>query len=395
MRSLRRTLIAATAGLAFVLGGTPAHADIGIPVQKLQTAADNGVVAGYPGVMGLVVNGEEASYVVKGTRVYGTNTPVDPTAKYRIGSNTKTFVATVVLQLEAEGKLSLDDTVAKWLPGAVNANGYDGNTITIRQLLNHTSGIADYMHAANLNAAYFLGTNLNERYTPQQLVDAGLSQEPPDTRDWKYSNTNYILAGMIIKAVTGKAVSAEVTDRIIVPLRLGGTSFPEYDTNMYGNVMRAWSYVTVGGVQWHYPGEATRSNVELFGPAGAMVSTLEDQFTFERALLSGALLPPAQMAELKTTVPIQSPTNPVPTDNRYGLGIVKIKVDCGGTTQWVWSHAGDVIGYHSRWAASEDGSKVAVIMGNENHLHVDGASPAQQALDQSTFDAVCQMILAG
>lgn len=393
MRRFRTSLLGAAVGLA-VLAGTAQVSNASpntaapTPAQYFQAAANTGVQLGYPGVMAAIVDGSSRTYVTAGSNVRGSSTPLDPAAKFRIGSNTKTFTAAVVLQLEAEGKLSLSDTVAKWLPNAVKANGYDGNTITIRELLNQNSGLPDYMPAYNFD--YYLMRNVNAHYTPQQLVSTALTQRSPKPlpRTFEYANTNYVLAGMIIQAVTGNSPSVEVTNRIITPLNLTGTSYPESSVDIYGNFLRGWMWPAVWFGYQPPIADATRSNVELFGPAGAMISTLQDQGTFERALLQEQVLPPAQLAEWKTSVPIGTDTH-----NQYGLGVTHWQLQCpDGPGPFVWSHGGDVIGYHSRWFASEDGTKQVFYAANEHHgLNLD-ESAGKQKLMEGAQNAMCGLL---
>ncbi|MCF2529412.1 serine hydrolase domain-containing protein [Yinghuangia soli] len=395
MRKLRTSVIGAAVGLA-VLAGTAhvSNASSTTAAQKFQEAATGGVqVNGYPGVMGLIVDGDTKTYVTAGSSVYGSSTPIDPTAKYRIASNTKTFTSVAVLQLEAEGKLSIDDTVAKWLPNAVNANGYSGANITIRQLLNHTSGLPDYM-PGELNTLYYTMQNVGTQYTPQELVNRALARTSTNpNRYYDYANTNYILAGMIIKAVTGNSPSVEITNRLITPLNLTNTSYPETSPDIYGNFVQGWKWQPTI-FWWQLPIlEATRSNTQIFGPAGAMISTLQDQATFERALIQGQLLPPAQMDKFKTTVPIARPGETNPTENTVGLGITRLKLDCTGSpSTWIWSNGGDVIGYHSRWFISDDGTKQVIYLGNEHHGKPLEESDGKKRLLAGGKNAMCELL---
>ncbi|MDP9869514.1 MULTISPECIES: serine hydrolase domain-containing protein [Streptosporangium] len=147
-----------------------------------------------------------------------------PQHRFRIGSTTKTFVATVALQLVAEGTVSLDDTVEKWLPGVVGGNGNDGREITIRRLLDNTSGIFDYLQDQ-------AAVNRYDYPTPRQLVQIAMSRPPafePGT-SWGYSQTNYVLAGMVIERATGRTLAGEISRRITRPLGLTGTYLPRGD----------------------------------------------------------------------------------------------------------------------------------------------------------------------
>ncbi|MER5615614.1 serine hydrolase domain-containing protein [Streptomyces sp. NPDC002215] len=346
------------------------------PADILQAGAQQGIADGYPGVIGMVRKSDTTQYVHAGVGDLTNKVPADPKAKFRIGSNTKAFASTVLLQLEGEKKLSLDDTVAKWLPGAVAANGYDGSKITIRQLLNHTSGLPDYFKSVLINGPYFLNTNPREVFPPQNLVNVALAMRAPAAEPgekFEYSNTNYLLAGMVIKAVTGEDAAAQIQRRIIEPLGLRDTSFPTSDPALYGNYLHGYAIRTI------FINDATASNVQVFGSAGAMVSTMDDLATFSRALMTGKLLEPAQMTELKTTVPVTA-------DVGYGLGIERIKLSCGKSA---WGHNGAVLGYFSEWLSSEDGTEQVLHTNNEYHLLA--GTPGQTHTGKAMTDAFCAL----
>ncbi|MFF9570825.1 serine hydrolase domain-containing protein [Streptomyces sp. NPDC014685] len=369
------TAVAAAPATGSSPTGSPAAAAQS-PADILQAGARQGVADGYPGVIGMVRQGDTTQYVHAGVGDRATKTPADPKAKFRIGSNTKAFVSTVLLQLEGEKKLSLDDTVDRWLPGAVAANGYDGSKITIRQLLNHTSGLPDYFKSLQINGPYFLNTNPREVYPPQNLVDVALGMRAPTAEPgekFEYSNTNYVLAGMVIKAVTGEDAATQIQRRIIEPLGLRDTSFPTSDPALYGNYLHGYVIRAI------LISDGTVSNVQVFGSAGAMVSTMDDLAAFSRALLTGKLLAPAQMTELKTTVPVSG-------DMGYGLGIRQVKLPCGKSA---WGHSGAVLGYFSAWLSSEDGTEQVAHANNEFHLV--GGTPGQAHTGKAMTDAFCAL----
>ncbi|GAA2752709.1 MULTISPECIES: serine hydrolase domain-containing protein [Kitasatospora] len=380
MKSIRLTAAGAALVLAALAGIGPAHADTPTAAGLLQAGAQQGVADGYPGVIGLVRRGDEAQYVHAGVGDLATRVAADPRAQFRIGSNTKAFTATVLLQLEGEHRLSLDDTVDHWLPGAVAANGYDGTKITIRQLLNHTSGLPEYAKDAGFALTYALNTQPNRPWPPQTLVDLALAQQKPSAAPgtkWSYANTNYVLAGMVIKAVTGNDAATEIRQRIVEPLGLHDTTFPTADPALHGTYLHGYEYPVVGIVIR----DVTVSDVQTFGPAGAMVSTVDDLAAFSRALVTGKLLAPAQEAELKTTVPVTADGTV-----GYGLGIIHVQLPCG---QWAWNHNGAVLGYYSDWLTSEDGSKQVVRANNEFHLMA--GTKGQQDTGKATVDAFCAL----
>ncbi|WP_197319901.1 serine hydrolase [Saccharomonospora sp. NB11] len=370
---LGAVLSLATVALA---GPGVAAADTDTAADILQAGAELGVSDGYPGVIGLVRDGDDAEYVAAGEADRFKDVPADPQHRFRIGSNTKAFVATVLLQLEAEGKLSLDDTVATWLPDAVNTGQHDGSTITVRQLLNHSSGLPEYLDAAEVALPYAANLNPHQQYEPQALVDIALKRAPVGAPGEKffYSNTNYILAGMVIEAVTGNHPATEIEQRIIEPLGLTDTSYPTEPTTD-GEWMSGHFWATSLLIR-----DVTVSNVQVSGAAGAMVSTLDDLATFERALLTGELLPEQQLEELKTLVPASEDGTA-----GYGLGVIKAETPCGP----VWQHTGGVLGYFTLWLTSDDGEKQVVLAANEFHLI--GGTKGQQDVGQAALDAYCAL----
>jgi D-alanyl-D-alanine carboxypeptidase len=150
-------------------------------------------------------------------------TPIAARDHFKVASLTKTYTATVVLQLVGEGKLSLDDSVQRRLPGVVP----DGSKITIRQLLNHTSGLADFESDLRYLKPYLAG-NFAHYWSPRQLVGMGVSHKPlfAPGAGWSYSNTNYVVAQLIVERATGNTLGAELKRRIFRPLHLGQTTYP-------------------------------------------------------------------------------------------------------------------------------------------------------------------------
>ncbi|MGH4034066.1 serine hydrolase domain-containing protein [Actinomycetota bacterium Odt1-20B] len=267
----------------------------------------------------------------------------------RAGSITKSFVAVVLLQLEGEGKLSLDDTVEHWLPGVVQGNGNDGNKVTVRQLLNHTSGIHDMVETpewrAYMNGPGFLAHRFETR-TPRQIVDMGLKYAPdfePGSK-WHYSNTNFVLAGMIIEKVSGNPYGVEATQRIIKPLGLRETTFPGTNPKMPAPYAIGYSklYAEKPGPEVY---DATEYNPAWSGATGEVISTTGDLNRFYGSLMQGKLLKPAQQKELLTTVKTG-------TFFDYGLGLIVRTLSCG---KKVYGHDGIVWGSLSSSATTANG----------------------------------------
>src|SRR5690606_7936021 len=244
MRPLRIPVLGAVLSLvatAFIGPAVAVASETETAAEILREGAQLGVDNGYPGVIGLVRDGTDTAYVQAGLGDRFTRVPADPQARFRIGSNTKAFIATVLLQLEAEDRLSLDDTLDTWLPDVFARSGHDGSTITVRQLLNHTSGLPEYLNDPRVLASYAANLNPYRKWEPRKLVEIALRQGAtgaPGERH-SYSNTNYLLAGMVIEAVTGNPPHVEVRQRIISPLGLHDTSFPT-DPRPQGEWLRGY-----------------------------------------------------------------------------------------------------------------------------------------------------------
>jgi D-alanyl-D-alanine carboxypeptidase len=351
--SVRTGLVAATAvALAAALAGPAVAAPAGAGHHAgTRAAMDAAVKAGVPGVTATARDAGGTWSATAGVGDVRTHTPRGTADHYRVGSITKTFVSTVLLQLEAERRLSLDDRVEKWLPGVVRGHGHDGRRITVRQLLNHTSGVFNYTADDDFARTYFLKDGfLEHRYdtkTPEQLVAIAMTHAPlfaPGT-SWSYSNTNYVLAGMVIEKVTGHSYATEIRRRVIEPLGLRATSVPGTRTTLPRPSSHAYSKLSRATTGPTY--DVTRLNPSLASSAGEMISDSADLNRFYTALLGGRLLPPKQLKEMKTTVRADE----IP-GARYGLGLIDRKLGCG---VHVWGHDGGIHGSTSSAVTTADG----------------------------------------
>ncbi|MER5252429.1 serine hydrolase domain-containing protein [Streptomyces sp. NPDC002855] len=332
---------------------SPAAADNGMGHPRTQEAMDAAVQAGVPGVAGQAKEGYSVWAGTSGVGDLRTGAPRSAVDRYRIGSMTKTFVATVLLQLEAEGSLDLDDKVDTWLPGVVRGNGNDGRLISVRQLLNHTSGIFGYTADPEFLEKGFTEKFLEHRYdtyTPRQLVDIALRHEPlfAPGAGWSYSNTNYTLAGMIIEKVSGRPYEDEIKRRIVSPLGLYATSVPRTNSSLPEPSSRAYSKLSLAPRPNGPTHDVTELNPSAAGSAGAMISDSGDLNRFYSALLGGKLLPAEQLKEMKTTVPVAG----AGLITGYGLGLMKFEPSCGAS---VWGHGGNIQGSASQAVTTPDG----------------------------------------
>jgi D-alanyl-D-alanine carboxypeptidase len=304
----------------------------GLPRQELQGLLDELVEAGMPGAIGLVRHDGRTWQGASGLGRLDPARPMRPNDRVPVGSVTKTFVATVVLQLVGERKLALDDSVESWLPGLVR----NGSGITVRQLLNHTSGLFDYTEDPQVFEPYLSG-DFGFVWQPRELVAIAMEHPPlfaPGTRH-SYSNTGYILLGLIIEAVTGTGLRHQLEARILRPLDLDGTTFPLTEVRIRGP--HAHAYLIGAGPDGGMLDVTALSRTWAWA-AGGMISTVGDIARFHRALLAGRLLSPTLLRRMLTTVPIEP-------GFRYGLGIAVLDLPCGtvighdggdaGTQTWV------------------------------------------------------------
>lgn len=279
----------------------------------------------------------------------GAKVPVD--GQVRAGSNTKTFTATVVLQLVGEGKVNLDAPIERYLPNLVRGEGIDGRRITVRQLLQHTSGLPEYSDAVG----DLTGKDRHTYVQPRTLLDTALARKAlfaPGT-SWSYSNTNYVLAGLLIEKVTGRPLAEQITKRVIDRIGLRHTYFPGAGDERIREA-HPQSYFAAK------PG-APLENITEMDPswgwaAGQVISTPGDLNRFFTALFDGKLLKHAQLAQMRTTVKVPDAVGLGP-GARYGLGVTSTPLSCGDL---VWGHGGDIPGHKTRPGVTDDGRAVTI-----------------------------------
>ena len=300
---------------------------------------------GFPGALASVrsADGRVHDYTA------GPGVPRD--GQVRIGSNTKTFTAVVVLQLAGEGRIDLDATVEHYLPGIVPGGG----KITVRELLQQTSGLPDYDDVL-FTQPQDLVDKSHSYYEPRRLLDAAFTRPadfPPGSK-WEYSNTNYIVAGLIVEQVTERPIGEEITKRVIEPLGLRDTYWPGVgEQRIRGTHPHGYVAVTPGS-PWV---DVTDIDPSLGWSAGQIVSTPSDLRAFFEALVQGRLLKPAQQKAMMTTVPAPGfePTG----DWQYGLGLARYPLSCGG---YAWGHGGDIQGFETRDLVTTDGRAAVVAV---------------------------------
>jgi D-alanyl-D-alanine carboxypeptidase len=318
---------------------------------ELRRLLDQLVAAGAPGAAALVREDHAVKQAASGVADLRSGRRMRAGLNYRAGSITKPFVATVVLQLVGEGRLSLSDTVERWLPGILPY----GDQVSIRQLLNHTSGVPDNA-LEPLVILYTVPGGRSRVWTPRELVALIADQPPmfPPGTAFSYSNTDYVLAGMIVEAATGRKLGQELTRRIIRPLRLRNTVFPVNRPDIPGRNARGYSIDPFGQEEGPLL-DFTVYNPSLAWGAGNLTSDLADLERFFRALLGGRLLPPRLLAEMTTTVPIGVP------GFGYGLGLLVFQAPSGRLI----GHDGAIPGFYNIVLNTEDGRRQLGVMINE------------------------------
>ena len=345
-------LLAAVTG-ATALASTVARRTAASKAPSLQRDVDALVAGGAPGAILFVRDGNQTSRYAGGFADVARKRPMRARDHFKIASLTKSYTATVVLQLVAEGKLHLTDNVERWLPGLVP----NGRKITIRQLLNHTSGIPDYESDPRFLEPYLSG-NFAHYWPPRKLVTLAVSHKPlfapGKTRYSTYANTNYVIAGLIVEAVTGHTIGSELNRRIFRPLHLRDTSYPT-KPGLPGPY--AHGYMVVGR-----PPEVDVSGLSpsLSPASGAIVSTADDVADFYRALFAGRLLRADLLKAMKTTIPEGNKVD-IP-GQRYGLGLERFPTSCSNA----WGHNGVIPGYVTFVFSSDNGTRQALLMVNDD-----------------------------
>lgn len=276
---------------------------------------------------------------------------LQPDEAFRMGSITKMFTTTVILQLVEEGVLSLDDPLTRWLPDVTVPNG---DVITLHHLLQHTSGILNYTDDEALIGQYL--KNPYQEIAISELVawinTLDDSYFEPGT-DWRYSNTNYILLGLIIEAATGSPAVNVLRSRIFEPLGMAHTYLGDAEPATVDVVQ---GYQQDGG-EWI---NTTGWNVTWAWTAGALVSTSSDLAIFVRALFGGDLF--ASDDTLNTMLDTTGSRA-----SRYGLGITSFSahgLDIGELGHGAWGHDGGIPGYISQLIYVPDADLVIVVLAN-------------------------------
>ncbi len=329
---------------------------------------------GPPGALAIVQRGTRIEVATSGVGDVASHRAMAVGDVVRIASVSKAFSGAVALTLVGRKKLSLSDTIALRLPTLPKA----WHSVTLAELLNHTSGLPDYIKNPEFLEAFKADPQMT--LTPNQLLGYVANEPllfPPGSR-YDYSDSDNIVIGLMVESVTAEPYSSALTDRVIAPLHLADTSLP---------TSTALSEPYIHG----YDIEAGKApddvsmliNPELAWASGGMVSTPAQLNTFMRAYVSGALFNQATRTKQFQFVPGSSGP-PGPGTNAAGLGVYRYRTGCGT----VYGHTGNLPGYTLFAASNQDGEDSAVVVINEQ-LNSNPVTPAFSRLRQSEELAVC------
>ncbi|MDI9928823.1 serine hydrolase domain-containing protein [Rhodococcus sp. IEGM 1354] len=331
-----------------------------IRTDDVQAALDALVDAGSVAAVAQVRDGEDSWSGAAGSVERGGTEPASADDPVRIASVTKAMVAAVVLQLVDEGKVQLDQPVDEMLPGLLP------KPVTVRQLLDHTSGIPDYL--VGFDSAEQIAARANDAVTDDELIAQALAMpwtsEPG--QGFSYSNTNYVLLGKIAADLDGQSVGQSLQDRIFDPLQMTDTTYPTdaviADDALHGYVLENGTYTDV-----------TEYDASVWSSGAAVISTVADVNTFFRGLFDGTLLPQNLVDEMQVVSP-----------SGYGLGLLLGGDACNpGSGELVFGNRGNGFGYRTFQFSSPDGERQVSLAWTTA-----APNPAADPLEQPATEAL-------
>ncbi|MFE6719161.1 serine hydrolase domain-containing protein [Streptomyces albidoflavus] len=355
---------------------------------ELDAALEKVHHAGVPGVFAEVREGDQVWRGAAGVADTTTGRPVTAGLRHRVGSVTKSFTAAAVLLQAERGRIDLDAPVGCYLPRLVP--GERGDAITVRMLLGHTSGLAEYLPYAYPSFRAFpdvaktgpesMDDHRFTRFDPFELIGMGVAAPAtgaPGTAPGVYSNTNYLLLGQLLEAVTGMTAERCITREVIEPAGLEDTGFPDgpHVEGPHSRLYEAWFGMIVP------PRDYSVFDMSFVGPSASLISTVADLTRFYRLLLTGEIVSHASLAQMRRTAPVLSQEGEVID---YGLGLYPLETPGGAA---FWGHGGTVWGGGTLAASSADGRRqlaVAVNLQRWNRLDASGRPrphPVDEALE--------------
>jgi D-alanyl-D-alanine carboxypeptidase len=350
---------------------------------KLDRALERlvGMRGGPPGVIAIVQRGERRYVHTFGVADVDTGRRIRVEDRMRIASAAKAFSGAVALSLVSQGKLSLDDTIGERLPELSEDWHETWHEVTLRQLLNHTSGIPDFSLDPGFGEA--LLASLTKAPPPEDLLsfveDEPLSFEPGS--EYRYSNSDNIIVALMVEAATGKSYEQQLREQVYKPLGLKNTSLPRgtdlkkpfihgYDNDPSEQPPEDVSELVAAGWAW---------------ASGGIVSTPADLNTFIRGYVGGRLFDSKTRAQQRRVIEGGSSEPPGPGNNSAGLALFRYETKCGT----VWGHTGNTPGYTQFMAASGNGRRSVTVSVNSQHTPEVGEPDVFEALRRAEELAVC------
>ncbi|TQK44897.1 D-alanyl-D-alanine carboxypeptidase [Streptomyces sp. SLBN-118] len=328
-----------------------AATDTAPDLAGLRAVLHDALAKGAPGAMARIDDNGTVYKANEGVADRATGRAISTEDRFRIGSVTKSFSSVVLLQLVGEGRLDLDTPVNTYLPGLL-----PDNRITVRHLLSHRSGLYDYTNDMFDKTVPGFESVRNKVFTLQELVNLSLAKpltvQPGTVYD--YSNTNFVVVGLLIEKLTGHSLRDEYRHRIIEPLKLRDTFYVHPDTALPGRHTKGYLRPDEAGAPLV---DSTRQTVSWAQSAGAMISSTRDLDTFFSSLLKGRLLPAPQLTQMLQWVPVNSTQG-------YGLGLRRRDLSCGVS---VYGHTGTVQGYYTYSFTSKDGRRSITALANTSN----------------------------
>ncbi|WP_198425578.1 MULTISPECIES: serine hydrolase domain-containing protein [Microbacterium] len=318
-----------------------------------------------PGVIARVVTADGVWTGAAGTVALGSDAEPSAVDRTRIGSLTKTMTATILLQLVGEGLVTLEDPISKYVPDSPNG------AATLRQLADMTSGIPSYSLDPEWEQAYF--GDPSAVFTSQQLLDYAktlpLDGAPGET--WVYSNTNYVLLGMVIEQVLGQPIADVFADRLFAPLGMEASVYPDESAAIDEPHLRG---VTLQGQPGDAPVDATDWNPSFGSTAGEVVSTLDDLTLWAHALFTGEGVLTPELQQLRRESILSSPP-PNSPEGGYGIG-------WGKRPDGWWGHSGTIPGFTTSVFHSYDEDATIIVVASSDIAFEGGGEPAPAIFEE-------------
>lgn len=322
---------------------TPVAAIDAVVQSDIDTIVGSGVAA----VLATITANGRTTTLTGGVAHRGTAEPIPDNARVRIGSITKSFTASILMQLVGEERLNLDDPIDTYLPDMVSGDGVDGRNITVRQILQHRSGLPEF--AGEPRTDELKAAAEHRTVTPDEALAVALdhpAQFPPGAQ-YTYTNTNYLIAGILIERITGNSYADELKTRILNPHNLNDTYLPKPgELDIRGPHPAGYEKDSDGVVT-----DVSRIEPSVPWAAGAIVSTGADLNNFFLSLLDGAVVDPAQLAQMQQFIPTGG------GESGYGIGIKAFDLPCGVR---LIGHTGGIPGYYTISGATTEGRAATI-----------------------------------